>query len=47
MRERNREQIGEGEWRSELGFGEGEENFWVIGIGFDSSLGNRNSFFFN
>ena len=45
MRERNREQIGEGEWRSELGFGEGEENFWVIGIGFDSSSENRNSFF--
>ena len=28
-----------------VGFGEGEENFWVIGIGFDSSPGNRNSFF--
>ena len=45
MRERNREQIGEGEWHSELGFGEGDENFWVIGIRFDSSSGNRNSFF--
>ena len=45
MRERNKEQIGEGEWCSELGFGEGEENFWVIGIGFASSPGNRNSFF--
>ena len=45
MRERNREHKGEGEWRPELGFGEGEENFWVIGIGFDFSPGNRNSFF--
>ena len=27
MRGRNREERGEGEWRSELGFGEGEEKF--------------------
>ena len=29
MRERNREN---GEWRSELSFGEGEQNFWVSGL---------------
>ena len=34
MRERNREKE---EWRLELGFGEGEQKFWVSG--------NRNNFF--
>ena len=29
MRERNREKE---EWRSELGFGEGEKKFWVSGL---------------
>ena len=29
MRERNREKE---EWRSELGFGEGEQKFWVLGL---------------
>ena len=38
MRERNREQRGEGEWHSKLVFKEGEEIFWVSGLIFHQEI---------